>query len=37
MTDAPITHVWPTLAYRDARAGIAFLVVRRGRDVRTRR
>ena len=26
MTDAPITHVWPNLTYRDARAGIAFLV-----------
>jgi uncharacterized glyoxalase superfamily protein PhnB len=26
MTDTPITHVWPTLTYRDARAGIAFLV-----------
>jgi uncharacterized glyoxalase superfamily protein PhnB len=26
MTDTPITHVWPTLTYRDARAGIVFLV-----------
>jgi uncharacterized glyoxalase superfamily protein PhnB len=26
MNDFPTTHVWPTLTYRDARAGIAFLV-----------
>jgi uncharacterized glyoxalase superfamily protein PhnB len=26
MTDTPITHVWPNLTYRDARAGIAFLI-----------